>query len=32
MFWADSQDQLALSEGQAWVARSHPLVIGDDEE
>jgi hypothetical protein len=32
MFWGYTHDQLALSDGQAWVARSHPLVIGDDEE
>jgi len=32
MFWAYSSDQLQISEHQAWVARSHPMVVGDDEE
>jgi len=32
MFWAYSPEQIAISDDQAWVARSHPMVIGDDEE
>ena len=30
MFWAYSAEQLELSDHQSWVARSHPMVIGDE--